>query len=78
MTRSSTMTPMYASSRSRRTAGSRTHVARGVEARNQSLRGRLLVARRAVDLPGEEQAGRRVGLERRRSSVGWTKSYSTA
>ena len=36
---------------------------RGVDPGDQALRGGLLVARRAVDLPGEEEARDRLGLE---------------
>ena len=51
----------------------------GVEAGRQALRRRLLIAGRAVDLPGEEQARRRRDAPASRSSRrGSTYSYSTA
>ncbi len=41
------------------------HVARRVDAGEDALRSRLLVAGRAVDLPGEEKAGDRLRFKRR-------------
>ena len=65
VTRSSTRMPMYASSRRSVNGGSRRDAPRGVDARHQPLRRRFFVAGRAVDLPGEEQPGDPMRLERR-------------
>ena len=52
--------------------------ARGIDARDNALRGRFFVAGRAVDLPGEKEPSTRFVSRRAVSSVGWMKSYSTA
>ena len=65
VTRSSTRTPMYASSRPSVNGGSPPDRPRRVDAGDESLRRRLLVPRRAVDLPREEEPADSMRLERR-------------
>ena len=69
VTRSSIITPIYAWSRRRISAGSPRTLQRRIDPRDQPLRARLLVAGRPVDLPGEEQPAHQLGLERRRSAA---------
>ena len=54
---------MYASSRRKLERAARRRALGGVDPRHEPLRGGLLVARRAVDLPGEEQPFDPLGLE---------------
>ena len=49
-----------------------------VDPSDQALRRRFFVPRCAVDLPREKESRHSSRLERRYSSVGWTKSYSIA
>ena len=58
--------------------GQRARADRSVDSGNQPLGCRLLVTGRAVDLAGEKQTRDALRLQRRVSSVGWMKSYSTA
>ena len=69
---------MYASSRREHERRHAPHALRRVDARDQALRRRFLVAGRAVDLAGEKQARDRFVSSDAISSVGWMKSYSTA
>ena len=55
--------PMYASSRPSSKPLAPERAVRGVDARDQSLRRRFLVARRAVDLAGEKQSADTLGFE---------------
>ena len=49
-----------------------------IQARHETLSGRFLVARRSVDLPGQEQPGEALGFEAGLQFAGSTKSYSIA
>ena len=63
--RSSTSTPRYASSRRGDQPSSPRTKRPALMPGEDALRGGFLVARRAVDLPGEEEAADRLGFERR-------------
>ena len=64
VTRSSISTPMYASARPQDERLRALHLPRGVDPGDDPLGGGFLVAGRAVDLAGEEQAFHRLGLQR--------------
>jgi hypothetical protein len=68
--RSSTSTPRYASSRRGHQPSSLPGEAPRVDARENALRRRFLVAGGAVDLPGEEEARDGLGLQRRLERAG--------
>ena len=70
---------MYASLRPSVKAAQPDHRQRRIRAGNQPLRARFFVARCAVDLSGEKQTRSRAWFRATLvSSVGCTKSYSTA